>query len=309
MYLKKGRLSPRLISTNPGFRSMKEELKDLLELLDIEQIEANMFRGVSPAEGWQRVYGGQVIGQALVAASRTVEDESRVAHSLHGYFLRPGDTTIPILYSVDRIRDGGSFNTRRVVAVQKGQAIFSMSVSFQVMEEGLHHQIDMPADVKPPEECATEAELREAYSSKIPEEFKSDFERPRPIEMRFMEPINDFEPEPMAPYQNVWIKAADTMPDDIRLNQCLLAYASDMTLLDTCYRPHGIGWTNENFQVASLDHAMWFHRPFKTDDWLLYAQDSPYSGGARGFNRGSFYTQDGRLIASATQEGLIRLHS
>ncbi|MDE0991444.1 MAG: acyl-CoA thioesterase II, partial [Pseudomonadales bacterium] len=250
---------------------MKEELKDLLELLDIEQIEANMFRGVSPAEGWQRVYGGQVIGQALVAASRTVEDESRVAHSLHSYFLRPGDTTIPILYSVDRIRDGGSFNTRRVVAVQKGQAIFSMSVSFQVMEEGLHHQIDMPADVKPPEECATEAELREAYSSKIPEEFKSDFERPRPIEMRFMEPINDFEPEPMAPYQNVWIKAADTMPDDIRLNQCLLAYASDMTLLDTCYRPHGIGWTNENFQVASLDHAMWFHRPFKTDDWLLYA--------------------------------------
>jgi len=288
---------------------MKEELKDLLELLDIEQIEANMFRGVSPAEGWQRVYGGQVIGQALVAASRTVEDESRVAHSLHGYFLRPGDTTIPILYSVDRIRDGGSFNTRRVVAVQKGQAIFSMSVSFQVMEEGLHHQIDMPVDVKPPEECATEAELREAYIDKVPEKFKNNFEGPRPIEIRFVEPINDFEPEPMAPYQNVWIKATDTMPDDIRLNQCLLAYASDMTLLDTSYRPHGIGWSNENFQVASLDHSMWFHRPFKTDDWLLYAQDSPYSGGARGFNRGSFYTQDGRLIASATQEGLIRLHS
>ena len=287
---------------------MKEELKDLLDLLDIEQIEVNMFRGVSPAEGWQRVYGGQVIGQALVAASRTVEDESRVAHSLHGYFLRPGDTTIPILYSVDRIRDGRSFNTRRVVAVQKGQAIFSMSVSFQVMEEGLHHQIDMPAGVKPPEECATEAELRAAYIDKIPEEFKSNFERPRPIEMRFVEPINDFEPEPMSPYQNVWIKAADAMPDDIRLNQCLLAYASDMTLLDTCYRPHGIGWSNDNFQVASLDHAMWFHRPFKTDEWLLYSQDSPYSGGSRGFNRGSFYTQDGQLIASATQEGLSRLH-
>jgi len=288
---------------------MKEELKDLLDLLDIEQIEVNMFRGVSPAEGWQRVYGGQVIGQALVAASRTVEDVNRVAHSLHGYFLRPGDTTIPILYSVDRIRDGRSFNTRRVVAVQRGQAIFSMSVSFQVMEEGLHHQIDMPAGIKPPEECATEAELREAYIDKIPEAFKSNFERPRPIEMRFMEPINDFEPEPMAPYQHVWIRAADTMPDDIRLNQCLLAYASDMTLLDTCYRPHGIGWSNENFQVASLDHSMWFHRPFKTDKWLLYAQDSPYSGGSRGFNRGSFYTQEGQLIASATQEGLIRLHS
>ncbi len=309
MYLKKDRLSPRLISTNPGFQSMKEELKDLLELLDIEQIEANMFRGVSPAEGWQRVYGGQVIGQALVAASRTVEDESRVAHSLHGYFLRPGDTTIPILYSVDRIRDGGSFNTRRVVAVQKGQAIFSMSVSFQVMEDGLHHQIDMPADIKPPEECATEAELREAYIDQIPDEFKSNFERPRPIEMRFVEPVNDFNPAPTTPYQHVWIKAADTMPEDVRLNQCLLAYASDMTLLDTCCRPHGVGWSNENFQVASLDHAMWFHRPFKTDDWLLYAQDSPYSGGARGFNRGSFYTQDGRLIASATQEGLIRLRS
>ncbi len=309
MYLKKDRLSPRLISTNPGFQSMKEELKDLLELLDIEQIEANMFRGVSPAEGWQRVYGGQVIGQALVAASRTVEDESRVAHSLHGYFLRPGDTTIPILYSVDRIRDGGSFNTRRVVAVQKGQAIFSMSVSFQVMEDGLHHQIDMPADIKPPEECATEAELREADIDQIPDEFKSNFERPRPIEMRFVEPVNDFNPAPTTPYQHVWIKAADTMPEDVRLNQCLLAYASDMTLLDTCCRPHGVGWSNENFQVASLDHAMWFHRPFKTDDWLLYAQDSPYSGGARGFNRGSFYTQDGRLIASATQEGLIRLRS
>ena len=288
---------------------MKEELQDLLNLLDIEQIEVNMFRGVSPAEGWQRVYGGQVIGQALVAASRTVEDLNRVAHSLHGYFLRPGDTTIPILFSVDRIRDGRSFNTRRVVAVQRGQAIFSMSVSFQVMEEGLHHQIDMPAGIKPPEECATEAELREAYIDKIPEEFNNNFDRPRPIEMRFIEPINDFDPEPMDPYQHVWIKAADTMPDDIRLNQCLLAYASDMTLLDTCYRPHGMGWSNENFQVASLDHSMWFHRPFKTDEWLLYAQDSPYSGGARGFNRGSFYTQDGQLIASATQEGLIRLHS
>ncbi len=288
---------------------MKEELQDLLDLLDIEQIEVNMFRGVSPTEGWQRVYGGQVIGQALVAASRTVEDLNRVAHSLHGYFLRPGDTTIPILFSVDRIRDGRSFNTRRVVAVQRGQAIFSMSVSFQVMEEGLHHQIDMPAGIKPPEECATEAELREAYIDKIPEEFNNNFDRPRPIEMRFIEPINDFDPEPMDPYQHVWIKAADTMPDDIRLNQCLLAYASDMTLLDTCYRPHGMSWSNENFQVASLDHSMWFHRPFKTDEWLLYAQDSPYSGGARGFNRGSFYTQDGQLIASATQEGLIRLHS
>lgn len=287
---------------------MKQELKDLLDLLDLEQIEVNMFRGVSPAEGWQRVYGGQVIGQALVAASRTVEDESRIAHSLHGYFLRPGDTTIPILYSVDRIRDGRSFTTRRVIAVQRGEPIFSMSVSFQVIEDGLHHQIDMPDHIKSPEECASQDELREAYIDKIPVEYRESFERPRPIEMRYMEPINDFEPDPMPPFQHVWIKASDVMPDDVRLHQCFLAYASDMTLLDTCYRPHGIGWTDQDFQLASLDHSMWFHQPFKTDEWLLYQQDSPFSGGARGFNRGSFYTQEGKLVASATQEGLIRLH-
>lgn len=287
---------------------MNRELQDLLDLLDLEQIEVNMFRGVSPAEGWQRVYGGQVIGQALVAASRTVEDTNRTAHSLHGYFLRPGDTTIPILYSVDRIRDGRSFTTRRVVAVQRGDAIFSMSVSFQILEDGLHHQMDMPADIKPPEECATEEEVREAYIDRIPEEYRENFERPRPIEMRYVEPINDFEPDPMPPHQHVWIRASDVMPDDSRLNQCFLAYASDMTLLDTCYRPHGIGWTDPDFQVASLDHAMWFHQPFKTDEWLLYQQDSPFSGGARGFNRGSFYTREGKLVASATQEGLIRLH-
>ena len=288
---------------------MKQELKDLLELLDIEQIEVNIFRGLSPAEGWQRVYGGQVIGQALVAASRTVEDKDRTAHSLHGYFLRPGDTTIPILYSVDRIRDGKSFNTRRVVAVQRGQAIFSMSVSFQVMEEGLHHQIDMPEGIKPPEECISEMELKASYIDKIPEEYQASFNRPRPIEMRFMEPITAFDPEPMPPFQNVWIRATDAMPDDIDVNQCLLAYASDMTLLDNCIRPHGISWTNDKFQTASLDHSMWFHEPFKTDEWMLYHQDSPHSGHARGFNRGSFYTQEGILIASATQEGLIRLHA
>ena len=287
---------------------MKQELSDLLDLLDLEQIEVNMFRGVSPAEGWQRVYGGQVIGQALVAASRTVEDQSRIAHSLHGYFLRPGDTKIPIVYSVDRIRDGNSFNTRRVVAIQRGKAIFSMSVSFQVIEDGPHHQMDMPA-VNAPEDCRTESEIRADYIDQIPEEYRASFTRPRPIEMRFQDAINDFNPDPMPPHQNVWIRAIDTMPDDIRLNQCLLAYASDMTLMDTALRPHGIGWTETNFQGASLDHSMWFHAPFKTDEWLLYSQDSPYSGGARGVNRGSFFTRDGKLIASATQEGLMRLHT
>lgn len=286
---------------------MKQELKDLLDLLDLEQIEVNMFRGVSPSEGWQRVYGGQVLGQALVAASRTVEDRSRTAHSLHGYFLRPGDTTIPILYNVDRIRDGRSFTTRRVVAIQRGRAIFNMSVSFHVAEDGLEHQFPMP-DVKQPEECPTQDELRKRFEADMPEAFKQRAERPQPIEMRFVEPINEFKPDPMPPYQHTWLRTTDSMPDDIRLNQCLLAYASDMTLIDTSYRPHGIGWGNENFQVASLDHAMWFHRPFTTDQWLLYAQDSPSSGGARGFSRGSIFTRDGELIASVAQEGLIRLH-
>ncbi|MBD3648230.1 MAG: acyl-CoA thioesterase II, partial [Pseudomonadales bacterium] len=272
-----------------------------------EQIEVHMFRGVSPSEGWQRVYGGQVLGQALVAASRTVEDETRTAHSLHGYFLRPGDTTIPILYNVDRIRDGRSFTTRRVVAIQRGRAIFNMAVSFQVHEKGLEHQFPIP-EVAPPEDCPSQSDLRKKFADDIPEEFRNRTDRPQPIEMRFVEPINEFNPESMPPYQHTWIRTVDTMPDDPRLNQCLLAYASDMTLIDTSYRPHGIGWGNDNFQVASLDHAMWFHRPFKTDQWLLYAQDSPFSGGARGFSRGAIYTQEGTLIASVAQEGLIRLH-
>ena len=287
---------------------MKKALQDVLDLLDLEPIEINMFRGISPAEGWQRVYGGQVIGQALVAASRTVEDESRIAHSLHGYFLRPGDTTIPIVYSVDRIRDGKSFNTRRGVAIQKGRAIFSMSVSFQVMEEGLHHQMPMP-EAAAPEDCPNQEDLRKNYINDIPEEFRDNFlNREDPIEMRFQDGMNDFKPDPMPPHQRVWIRAVDKMPDDVRLHQCVLAYASDMTLMDNAIRPHGIGWTEENFQTASLDHAMWFHEPFRTDEWLLYYQDSPYSGGARGFNRGSFFTREGQLIASASQEGLMRLH-
>ncbi len=287
---------------------MKQELKDLLDLLDLEQIEVNLFRGVSPSEGWQRVYGGQVLGQALVAASRTVEDEGRTAHSLHGYFLRPGDTTIPILYNVDRIRDGKSFTTRRVVAIQRGRAIFNMAASFQTGEQGLEHQFPIPR-VNPPEECPDQRQMREQFADDVPEEFRQHAERPQPIELRFVEPLNEFNPEPMPPYQHAWIRTVDTMPDDIRLNQCLLAYASDMTLIDTSYRPHGIGWGNPHFQVASLDHAMWFHRPFRTDEWLLYAQDSPSSGGARGFSRGSIYTREGELIASVAQEGLIRLHN
>ena len=286
---------------------MKQELKDLLELLDLETIETNIFRGLSPDEGWQRVYGGQVLGQALVAASRTVEDTSRAAHSLHGYFLRPGDTTVPILYDVDRIRDGKSFTTRRVVAPQKGRAIFNMSVSFHVPERGLEHQFDMP-DIKAPEDCLDQIEMNKQHADDIPDDLKSMTNRPRPIEMRFAEPINEFKPDKMPPYQHTWIRTVDAMPDDVRLHQCLLAYASDMTLIDTATRPHGISWGNQNFQVASLDHAMWFHKPIRTDRWLLYAQDSPFTGGARGLCRGSFYDRAGDLVASVAQEGLMRLY-
>lgn len=286
---------------------MKSELKDLLDLLDLEKIEVNLFRGVSPKEGWQRVYGGQVLAQALVAASRTVEDNARVAHSLHGYFLRPGDTTIPILYNVDRIRDGKSFTTRRVVAIQKGRAIFNMSVSFQVIEEGLEHQTTMP-DVPGPEDSYTPEQMIERFKEDQPEDFSKRVQRPQPIETRYVELYNEFNPKPMPPSQHTWIRTIDTMPEDHRLNQCLLAYASDMTLIDTSCRPHGVNWENPKFQLASLDHAMWFHRPFKIDEWILYQQDSPNSSGARGFSRGTLYTKEGKLIASVAQEGLTRLH-
>jgi len=287
---------------------MGKALEELLELLDLEQIETNIFRGMSPSDGWQRVYGGQVIGQALVAASRTVEDEARSAHSLHGYFLRPGDTTIPILYSVDRIRDGRSFTTRRVVAVQQGEAIFSMSVSFQVLERGLEHQNPIP-DVPPPEDCIDLQALRRQHSASTTQNILDQANQPQPIELKFVESFNEFNPNPAPPIQHVWVKTSGKMPKNYRLNQCLLAYASDLTLLDTSYRPHGIGWRNDKFQVASLDHSMWFHKPFVTDEWMLYQQDSPFAGGARGFSRGTIFNTKGDLIASVAQEGLIRLHA
>ncbi len=284
---------------------MGNVLQGLLELLNLEQIEVNLFRGNSPDEGWQRVFGGQVLGQALVAASRTVEE--RVAHSLHGYFLRPGDVKVPILYEVDRIRDGRSFTTRRVVAIQHGRAIFNMSCSFQVREGGFDHQTEMP-DVPGPEELASELELRRRIAERIPESWRHIFLRERPIETRPVEPLNEFEPEKRPPLQHVWFKAVGALPDDLGLHQCVLAYASDLTLLDTSMLPHGVSFMQQNFQAASLDHAMWFHRDFRADEWLLYTQDSPSASGARGFNRGSVFTRDGKLVASATQEGLVRLH-
>jgi len=284
---------------------MTDAVEDLIQLLDLEQIEVNLFRGYNPDVSWQRVFGGQVIGQALVAAYRTVE--ARICHSLHAYFIRPGDPRVPILYEVDRSRDGKSFSTRRVVAIQHGKQIFNLAASFQVAEDGFDHQGSMP-DVPMPEELASERELREAVRDKLPEPIATHFARPRPIEIRPVNPQQYIDPAPMEPVNYVWFRARKAVGEDMALNQCIMAYASDMTLLDTCVRPHGVSWVSGKLQSASLDHAMWFHRPFRSDEWLLYAQDSPSASGARGFNRGSIFTRDGRLVASVAQEGLIRYH-
>lgn len=283
---------------------MNDAVEDLIQILNLENIEENLFRGHSPDVSWQRVFGGQVIGQALVAAYRTVEN--RICHSLHAYFIRPGDPKVPIVYEVDRSRDGKSFTTRRVVAIQHGQQIFNLAASFQVPETGFEHQAVMP-DVAMPETLPSERDLRQEIVSRLPEDLAKHFSRPRPIELKPVNPQHYIDPEPMEPTQYVWFRARKPVPqDDIALSQCILAYASDMTLLDTCIRPHGVSWVSGKLQSASLDHAMWFHQPFKADEWMLYAQDSPSASGARGFNRGSVFTRDGRLVASVAQEGLIR---
>jgi acyl-CoA thioesterase-2 len=277
----------------------------LVDLLDLEQIEVNLFRGGVSDEGWRRVFGGQVIAQALVAAERTVE-AGRAAHSLHAYFMRPGDPAIPIVYQVERDRDGSSFSTRRVVAVQHGRPIFNMAASFQIDEKGLEHQFDMP-DVPKPGELLSDRELRARDAHRIPEKFREHALRPRPIELRPINPRDPFKPEKRAPLQNVWFRVGERIGDAPALHRCMLAYASDMTLLDSCMMPHEIGWWDPRMQTASLDHALWFHAPFRADEWLLYVQDSPRASGARGFNRGSIYTEAGVLVASVAQEGLIRV--
>jgi len=283
---------------------MTDAVEDLIQILNLEKIEENLFRGHSPDESWQRVFGGQVIGQALVAAYRTVEE--RVCHSLHGYFIRPGDPKVPIVYEVDRARDGRSFTTRRVVGIQHGKQIFNLAASFQVPEKGFEHQASMP-DVPQPEDLPNELDLRQAVLSQLPPDIAKHFARPRPIEIRPVNPQKYINPEPMEATQYVWFRARKAIEEgNFALNQCIMAYASDMTLLDTCIRPHGVSWLSGKLQSASLDHAMWFHAPFQADEWLLYAMDSPSASGARGFNRGSIFTQDGLLVASVAQEGLIR---
>jgi acyl-CoA thioesterase II len=280
---------------------MTAALDDLVKLLDLEPIEVNIFRGLSPDESRQRVFGGQVAGQALVAAARTVADD-RQAHSLHGYFLRPGDPTVPILYEVDRIRDGRSFTTRRVVGIQHGRAIFNLQASFHVQESGLDHQLPMP-DVPDPESLPDFKSRLERYRDVLGDWY----ERPRPIDTRYVEgdPIGRRHRTPQ-PRQRVWMRADGDLPDDPVLHACVVTYASDMTLLDTTLLPHGVGWADDSVQMASLDHAMWFHRPFRADEWLLYDQITPSTFGSRGLASGWIFTRDGRLVVSVMQEGLIR---
>jgi acyl-CoA thioesterase-2 len=290
--------------TDSDPNTARSPVDELLELLDLEPIEVNIFRGNSPKDRSQRVFGGQVLGQALVAAGRTVE--GRFCHSLHAYFLIGGDPKVPILYEVDRSRDGQSFSSRRVVAIQHGRPIFHMSVSFQVEEPGLEHQIDAGA-YPSPDSLPSEDDFRRKIADKVPVEYRDYFLRQRPIELRPVDRMDIFGEEKRPPHQAVWVRATGKLPADVALQQCVLAYASDMTLLDTSLLPHGIGWFSDKIQMASIDHAMWFHRPFRADEWLLYLQDSPSASGARGFNRGLVYASDGRLVASVAQEGLMRV--
>jgi acyl-CoA thioesterase II len=285
---------------------MNQLLEDLIKVMTLERLEMNLFRGESRDIGSPQVFGGQVLGQALVAATQTVEN--REVHSLHAYFLRRGDFNSPIVYEVDRAWDGKHFSTRRVVAVQHGAQIFNMSASFQLPEQGVDHQISMP-DVPMPESLQDMQTLYLAASSKAPEAIRRVLEQKRPFEFRPVEPPDFSRAQKLPPIAHVWFKAVAPLPDDESLHRCLLAYASDFGLLGTALRPHALSMTSNKLVIASIDHAMWFHRKVRVDDWLLYAMDSPSASGARGFARGSLFSRDGRLVASASQEGLIRISS
>jgi acyl-CoA thioesterase-2 len=290
----------------PDRATTPEELvQQLTDLLDVEEIDTDLYRGARQPGGVGRVFGGQVIGQALQAAQRSVEGE-KAAHSLHAYFMRPGDENHPIIYRVVRDFDGRSFANRRIIAMQKGQPILNMTASFQVPSEGLAHQDAMP-DVPDPDSLRSERELRDEIQDQVPEKLRRFFLRARPIEIRPVNPRNWFKPEKQPAQQHSWFRVAAPLPDDLALHRAMLTYATDMTLLGTCMLPHGVSWMNGKVQTASLDHTVWLHEPFRFDDWLLYTTDSPWAGHSRGFNRGRIYSRDGRLVASAAQEGLIRL--
>ena len=283
---------------------MSHVLDDLVDLLSLEAIEENLFRGRSQDLGFRQLYGGQVLGQSLSAASQTVE-EARHVHSLHGYFLRPGDAAMPVVYSVDRVRDGGSFSTRRVTAIQMGQPIFTCSASFQYDEEGFEHQTQMPAVVGP-QNLPSEVELFQRIADRLPETIRDKMLCAKPIEMRPVTEEDPFDPKPGDPVKYIWFRADGTLPDVPALHKYMLAYASDFGLLTTSLLPHGKSVWQKDMQIASLDHALWFHGNLRADEWLLYAMDSPWAGNARGFSRGNIYNQAGQLVASSCQEGLIR---
>jgi len=280
-------------------------LADLQQQFELERLEVNLFRGQSRDTGSPQVFGGQVLGQALKAASATIDDPRKV-HSLHAYFLRRGDFTKPIVYSVDRSRDGGSFSTRRVLAIQDGEQIFICSASFQIEEQGLEYQASAP-QVPPPEDLQPLAKPPQAEIDKLPDKLRRWLEIERPFEFRPVQPYNPLRPMACEPVRQIWMRAVDKLPDDDALHRCLLAYMSDYWLLDTTTMPHGSSFLRGNLIMASIDHAIWFHRPARVDDWLLYCLDSPSSSGARGFARGSLYSRSGVLVASTAQEGLIRL--
>ena len=285
---------------------MPSAVQEVLDILDLEPLEVNLFRGRSPQSRWQRVFGGQVIGQALVAACRTVEDvTARPPHSLHAYFLLGGDPKVPIIYEVDRIRDGKSFTTRNVKAIQHGRAIFSMSVSFHLSEPGLTHQVKMPV-VPKPDELPSDEELKDRIYPLLPEPARRYYERERPIEFRPVEFSRYLGEKSENGRFDIWIRATGRLPDEPAIHQCVLAYASDMSLLGAALIPHGRSLFSDEFMAASLDHAMWFHRPFRADEWMLYVQDSPSLAGSRGFTRGEIFASDGTLVASVAQEGLLR---
>lgn len=283
---------------------MSQVLDDLLSLLSLEEIEQGLYRGQSQDLGFRAVFGGQVMGQALSAAKETLP-AGRIVHSLHSYFLRPGDAAKPIVYDVETIRDGKSFSTRRVSAIQYGKPIFYMTASFQGEEQGLSHQAIMP-DVPAPEELRSSLEFYQENAQHIPEAIRNKFIREMPIEMRPVNFHNPFKPEALEPVKHIWFKANGDMPDDQRIHNYLLAYASDFEFLPTALQPHGVSFMQPNMQVATIDHAMWFHRPFRMDDWMLYTIDSPSASSGRGLVRGQFFDRQGNLVASTIQEGVMR---
>ena len=284
---------------------MAHSTQALIELLDLEPIERNIYRGQNRDLGAGRIFGGQVLAQALVAARRTIEQEDRLAHSLHGYFILEGDLAVPVVYFVDCLRDGKSFTTRNVRAIQHGRAIFTLSVSFHRTEVSLFHQVPMP-EVPPPEALPSEVDVLRKNAHRIPEHLRAILTQDRPLDFRPVDPYDSFDPEPREPARHTWVKAVGALDDNPVHHQAALAYASDYGILATALQPHGRTIRDKDLMAASLDHSLWFHRPFRADEWLLYVIESPVTHGARGFARGTFFTREGELVASAAQEGLLR---